>query len=180
MTLKTVTRLRISHSVRGKINWYTLDKNSARERGCPDFNFGYGTVLPCPKVEYASFPFTEKILKKIGQTRVYIYKERDNENRRKSVKTKFLSEFEDFFFKVNEEMGGISYDTMGLAKGDGKAEIKIGPNTEYLKKMAFISVVLSTVATLISVLCLPMIYTYAQRVHSSLQLEMDSCQVNRK
>lgn len=79
-------------------------------------------------------------------------------------------------------MGAISYDSMapetcGKVRMPSGSEIKIGPNTEYLKKMAFISVVLSTVATLISVVSLPMIYTYAQRVHSSLQLEMDGCQV---
>lgn len=74
-------------------------------------------------------------------------------------------------------MGALGFESTAKDKDQPGLIVQIGPNTEYLKKVAFVSVVVSTVATLLCVLCLPMIYTYAQRVHSNLQLEMDNCQV---
>lgn len=48
---------------------------------------------------------------------------------------------------------------------------------ENLRKLAFLGVALSTVATLVCVISVPMIYNYMQHVQSVLQNEVDFCKV---
>lgn len=47
-----------------------------------------------------------------------------------------------------------------------------------LKKFAFFSIVVSSVALFICVVSLPMIYNYAQHIHATLQEEIDYCKVS--
>lgn len=49
-----------------------------------------------------------------------------------------------------------------------------------LRKLAFFGVALSTVATLVCVISVPMIYNYMQHVQSVLQNEVDFCKVSSR
>ena len=51
---------------------------------------------------------------------------------------------------------------------------------ENLRKVAFVGVAVATVATLICVVSLPMVYNYVQYVHIILQNEADFCRVRNK
>lgn len=46
---------------------------------------------------------------------------------------------------------------------------------ESMKKLAFCGVAVSTVATLVAIICVPMLCTYMQNVQSSLQDEISFC-----
>lgn len=66
----------------------------------------------------------------------------------------------------------------------GAAYEKMDPDTvakcreaDNLRKFAFIGVALSTVATLVCVISVPMVYNYMQHVQSVLQNEVDFCKV---
>lgn len=49
---------------------------------------------------------------------------------------------------------------------------------ERLRRMAFFGVAMSTIAALICVLCVPVIYNYLQHVQSLLQNEVDYCKAS--
>ncbi|KAH7716163.1 CBN-COL-68 protein [Aphelenchoides avenae] len=55
---------------------------------------------------------------------------------------------------------------------DPKAQLR---EAEHLKRLTFVGVAVSTVATLTAVVLVPMMYNYAQYVHSSLEEELDFC-----
>ncbi|TKR82850.1 hypothetical protein L596_016524 [Steinernema carpocapsae] len=59
-----------------------------------------------------------------------------------------------------------------VASNDEKLRIQ---ECEGLKKIAFVGVTISTVATLVCVLSVPMVYNYMQRVQTVLQNEVDFC-----
>lgn len=44
-----------------------------------------------------------------------------------------------------------------------------------LKKLAFMGILISTIATITAAICIPMLYSYAQYVQSSLQEELRFC-----
>lgn len=44
-----------------------------------------------------------------------------------------------------------------------------------LRKLAFVGVALSTVATLMAVVSVPMVYNYAQQLHSHMGNELEFC-----
>ncbi|VDK80139.1 unnamed protein product [Cylicostephanus goldi] len=46
-----------------------------------------------------------------------------------------------------------------------------------LKRIAFLGVSLSTVATLICIISVPMLYNYMQHVHSVMRNEVDFCKL---
>jgi hypothetical protein len=47
----------------------------------------------------------------------------------------------------------------------------------HMRRVAFIAVVVSTVAVIASVVALPMVYQYVQRLQSHMMAEMDFCKV---
>ncbi|KAI6223883.1 Nematode cuticle collagen domain protein [Aphelenchoides besseyi] len=47
---------------------------------------------------------------------------------------------------------------------------------EAMKRLAFFSISISTIATLTAIIAVPSLYTYLQHVQSALQLEVDFCQ----
>lgn len=44
-----------------------------------------------------------------------------------------------------------------------------------LKKLAFMGILISTIATITAAICVPMLYSYAQYIQSSLQDELRFC-----
>ncbi len=46
-----------------------------------------------------------------------------------------------------------------------------------MKRVAFFAVVVSTVAVMAAVVTVPMIYSYAQTLHSHMMTELDFCKV---
>ena len=48
---------------------------------------------------------------------------------------------------------------------------------DHLRKITFIGITLSTVATIASVIIVPLIYGYIQRIQSSLNTELELCRI---
>ncbi len=61
-------------------------------------------------------------------------------------------------------------------KMDGETRRKV-EEAENLRRAAFVGVAVSTIATIICVVSVPMVYNYMQHVQSVLQNEMDFCKV---
>jgi hypothetical protein len=59
-----------------------------------------------------------------------------------------------------------------ISMHDPKAEAR---EEEDLRRFAFFGVTISTVATITSIILVPMLYNYMQHIHSSLQTEVDFC-----
>uniref|UniRef100_A0A915DKG1 Nematode cuticle collagen N-terminal domain-containing protein n=1 Tax=Ditylenchus dipsaci TaxID=166011 RepID=A0A915DKG1_9BILA len=60
-----------------------------------------------------------------------------------------------------------------MKKNDVKQQCQEADN---FKRLAFLGIALSTVATLTAVIAVPMLYNYMQHIQSSLQTEIDFCQ----
>lgn len=56
-------------------------------------------------------------------------------------------------------------------------DVKDTPEHRQMRRIAFVAVVLSTVAVIASVVTLPMLYNYVQSFQSHLMVETDYCKV---
>jgi hypothetical protein len=67
----------------------------------------------------------------------------------------------------------IRLSSNSLAQMDEKERLH---EAESLKRLAFFSISVSTIATLTAIVIVPSIYSYLQYIQSSLQTEVDFCQ----
>ncbi len=59
-------------------------------------------------------------------------------------------------------------------------ELEETRDQQYLRKIAFFAVVVSTVAVIGCVVTIPLLYTYVQQLHSHMLAEVGSCKVGRR
>ncbi len=51
---------------------------------------------------------------------------------------------------------------------------------QHMRRMAFLAVLVSTVAVVAAVVTLPMVYTYVQSLQTHMMAELDFCKVNHR